>query len=70
MKITKVVMEEYRWPRPRPITNGRRDSTDPLWASLYQDTLRLNADGTVTAPEGPGIGVNVNQAVLDAYRIA
>jgi D-arabinonate dehydratase len=46
-----------------------RDSTDPLWARLYQETLRLNADGTVTAPESPGIGVNVNQSVLDEYRI-
>jgi L-alanine-DL-glutamate epimerase-like enolase superfamily enzyme len=47
-----------------------RDSTDPLWAKMYRNTLTLNADGTVTAPDLPGIGVEVNQSVLDEYRIA
>jgi D-arabinonate dehydratase len=46
-----------------------RDSVDPLWARIYRNTLSLNDDGTVTAPDVPGIGVEVNQHVLDEYRI-
>jgi L-alanine-DL-glutamate epimerase-like enolase superfamily enzyme len=46
-----------------------RDSTDPLWARMYRNTLTLNADGTVSAPDVPGIGIDVNQDVLDQYRI-
>ena len=36
--------------------------------SPYQGVV-LNDDGTVTAPNVPGIGVEVNQQVLDEYRI-
>jgi L-alanine-DL-glutamate epimerase-like enolase superfamily enzyme len=46
-----------------------RDTFDPLWARIYRNTLVLNDDGTVTAPNVPGIGVQVNQQVLDEYRI-
>lgn len=46
-----------------------RDSVDPLWARIYRNTLVLNDDGTVTAPTAPGIGADVNQPVLDEYRI-
>jgi L-alanine-DL-glutamate epimerase-like enolase superfamily enzyme len=47
-----------------------RDTVDPLWARIYRNTLALNADGTITAPDVPGIGAEVNQAVLNEYRIA
>jgi L-alanine-DL-glutamate epimerase-like enolase superfamily enzyme len=47
-----------------------RDTVDPLWARIYCNLLTLNADGTVSAPDVPGIGVEVNQSVLDEYRIA
>ena len=58
----------------RSIPNGLileyyRDTFDPLWARIYRNTLVLNDDGTVTAPNVPGIGVEVNQKVLDEYRI-
>jgi D-arabinonate dehydratase len=47
-----------------------RDSTDPLWAKMYRTMLSLNADGTVSAPDLPGIGIEMNQTVLDQYRTA
>ena len=28
-----------------------------MWGKIYQHTLRLNDDGTVSPPEVPGIGV-------------
>lgn len=47
-----------------------RDSTDPMWGRIYNDTLRLNDDGTVSAPNVPGIGVDPNYAALAEYRTA
>jgi len=47
-----------------------RDSTDPMWGRIYNKTLRLNDDGTVSAPNEPGIGVDPNYAALAEYRIA
>jgi D-arabinonate dehydratase len=47
-----------------------RDSTDPMWGRIYQDTLRLNDDGTVSAPNAPGIGIEPNEQALAPHRIA
>src|SRR4029077_21142856 len=47
-----------------------RASTDPMWGRIYKDTLRLNDDGTVSAPNEPGIGVEPNEEALAPYRVA
>ncbi len=47
-----------------------RDNVDPMWARIYKTTLSLNADGTVSAPNVPGIGVDPNEDVLAEHRIA
>jgi D-arabinonate dehydratase len=47
-----------------------RDTVDPMWGRIYQETLSLNADGTVSPPNVPGIGVNPNYKVLEEYRVA
>src|SRR5215472_11033272 len=47
-----------------------RDTVDPMWGRIYRHTLRLNADGTVSPPDVPGIGAEVNEDVLAQYRIA
>ena len=57
------------------ISNGlllefHRDSTNPLWATMYHHPLRLNDDGTVSPPEEPGAGLDLNYAVLEQYRVA
>jgi L-alanine-DL-glutamate epimerase-like enolase superfamily enzyme len=36
---------------------------------MYQRTLRLNDDGTVSPPEVPGIGIEPNEDVLRPYRV-
>jgi D-arabinonate dehydratase len=46
-----------------------RDTVDPMWGKIYQQTLRLNADGTVSPPDAPGIGVEPNYEVLKPYRV-
>ncbi len=45
-------------------------STDPMWGRIYRNTLRLNDDGTVSAPNAPGIGIDVNEDALSEYRVA
>ncbi len=47
-----------------------RDSVDPMWGKVYEHTLRLNDDGTVSPPDVPGIGADPNYAALAPYRIA
>ena len=46
-----------------------RDSVDPMWGKIYHETLSLNADGTVSPPNVPGIGINPNYESLAPYRI-
>ena len=46
-----------------------RDTVDPMWGKIYQHTLRLNADGTVSPPDTPGIGIEPNTAALEPYRV-
>ena len=44
-------------------------SQGPLSRMLVKQPLRLE-DGYVRIPEGPGLGVEVNDAVIDEYRVA
>ncbi len=45
-----------------------RDSVDPMWRKMYRDTLLLNDDGTLSPPERPGLGVELNDDALAPYR--
>jgi D-arabinonate dehydratase len=47
-----------------------RDTVDPMWGKVYQHTLRLNDDGTVSPPDVPGIGADPNYESLAPYRVA
>lgn len=40
----------------------RRDIVDPEFT--------LNPDGTISVPQGPGLGVEVNETVMDGYTVA
>ena len=44
-------------------------SHGPLSRMLVKKPLRME-DGYLRVPEGPGLGVEVNDAVIDQYRIA
>lgn len=36
---------------------------------LLQQPIRLNSDGTVTVPSGPGLGVELNEDTIARYRV-
>jgi L-rhamnonate dehydratase len=44
-------------------------SQGPLSRMLVRDPLRM-ADGYLPVPEGPGLGVEVNDAIIEQYRVA
>ena len=46
------------------------ESFDPMWGHIYEETLRLNPDGTTSPPNRPGIGVKPNYQKLSQYRVA
>lgn len=46
-----------------------RDSVDPMWRQMYRDTLLLNDDGTLSPPERPGLGVELNDDALAPWRV-
>ena len=46
-----------------------RDSVDPMWRQMYRDTLLLNADGTLSPPDRPGLGVELNDEALAPWRV-
>ncbi len=37
---------------------------------IVDPQFTLNPDGTISVPQGPGLGVTVNEAVLDSYTVA
>ncbi|TBL79897.1 mandelate racemase/muconate lactonizing enzyme family protein [Paenibacillus thalictri] len=42
---------------------------DPMWEKVYNYTLKLSSDGTVSPPDLPGLGVEPNYEELAKYRI-
>jgi D-arabinonate dehydratase len=42
---------------------------DPMREQIYRQPLELNDDGTVSPPEMPGIGLELNYEALEPYRV-
>ncbi len=42
---------------------------DPMRERIYRQPLELNDDGTVSSPDVPGIGVELNYEALEPYRV-
>jgi L-alanine-DL-glutamate epimerase-like enolase superfamily enzyme len=43
---------------------------NPLRAELFHEAIAVGGDGTVRLPDRPGLGVSLDQDVVDRYRIA
>ncbi len=43
---------------------------NPLRAELFNEPIEVLPDGTVSLPDRPGLGVTLNQATIDRYRVA
>jgi len=46
-----------------------RDSTDPMWAHMFKETLRLDKEGFLSPPDRPGLGVELNREALVPHRV-
>ena len=44
-------------------------ATDPMWGKMFKETLRIE-DGFVRPPDGPGLGIELNDEALAPYRVA
>ena len=42
---------------------------NPLRADLFEDPLVVQQDGTVRLPDRPGLGISLNQATIERYRV-
>ena len=42
---------------------------NPLRSELFEEPIDVRPDGTVRLPERPGLGVTLNQATIDRYRV-
>ena len=42
---------------------------NPLRTELFEERITPSSDGTVKSPVRPGLGVTLNQATVDRYRI-
>ena len=62
MKITSISTEQYRWPRPRPITNGKHTYT-----SFGLGIVKIETDAGIT---GIGIGGNgdIQRATIEHLK--
>jgi L-alanine-DL-glutamate epimerase-like enolase superfamily enzyme len=43
---------------------------NPLRSELFQEPLEVSSNGTFRLPDRPGLGVRLNQDVVDRYRVA
>ncbi|HEX2281720.1 MAG TPA: mandelate racemase/muconate lactonizing enzyme family protein [Thermomicrobiales bacterium] len=41
-----------------------------LRSELFEEAIEVGSDGMVRLPERPGLGVSLNQAIVDRYRLA
>jgi L-alanine-DL-glutamate epimerase-like enolase superfamily enzyme len=42
---------------------------NPLRSELFEEPIEVGPDGTVTLPDGPGLGVRLNQDTIERYRV-
>jgi L-alanine-DL-glutamate epimerase-like enolase superfamily enzyme len=45
------------------------NSLNALQDTMFKQRLELNADGTITAPQRPGLGFDLDHAGLERFRI-
>lgn len=43
---------------------------NPLRSELFEDPLEVSPDGTIDLPNRPGLGVTLNQSVVERYRVS
>jgi L-alanine-DL-glutamate epimerase-like enolase superfamily enzyme len=44
-------------------------NANPLRSELFEEPIDIDANGKVRLPERPGLGVTLNQATIDRYRV-
>ena len=55
------------------LPNGRLlefdQNPNPLRSELFEEPIDVGTDGTARLPDRPGLGVTLNRATVDRYRL-
>ena len=46
-----------------------RETVDPLRMQIFEEPMKLDAEGYVAAPDRPGLGITPNYELLERYRL-
>jgi L-rhamnonate dehydratase len=66
--LTAAALQANSW-LPAPVAVEYNVTSSPVAHSLVREGLKL-IDGEVEVPAGPGLGVEVDQSVVERYRVA
>lgn len=55
---------------PRSLFLEYNVSTNPMQRDIIANPVRLNPDGTMDVPQGPGLGIEINEQAVARYRVA
>jgi L-rhamnonate dehydratase len=54
---------------PRSLFLEYNVSTNPMLRDIIANSIRLNGDGTMDVPQGPGLGIEVDEEAVTKYRV-
>jgi L-rhamnonate dehydratase len=54
---------------PRSLFLEYNTSMSPMLRDIIANPIRMDADGTIPVPQGPGLGVEVDEEAVARYRV-
>ena len=55
---------------PRSLFLEYNVAVNPMLREIIRNPIQLEADGTMRVPQGPGLGIEINEQAIEQYRIA
>jgi len=54
---------------PRSLFLEYNVSSGPMLRDIIENPVKMDADGMITVPEAPGLGIEVNEKAIEKYRV-
>ncbi|MFO0889477.1 MAG: enolase C-terminal domain-like protein [Isosphaeraceae bacterium] len=54
---------------PRSLFLEYNVSQNPMLREVIANPVALDADGTIAVPDGPGLGIEINEAAVQRFRV-
>jgi L-alanine-DL-glutamate epimerase-like enolase superfamily enzyme len=55
---------------PRALFLEYNVSNSPMLREIIRNPVKLNPGGTISVPEGPGLGIEIDEKAVKKYRVA